>query len=304
MDPSALADTGILIAVPLTLAEFRKRVQDSDWLGKFRPPGAGAEELQAATDVRWRDVYSPLVAEPLQEVVEIRTGRMGAEVRAAAQLADLAAVTGAKKTAILFAHWKGPEIVFDDLIPPWNFDALANRAAESRGPMGKWVDAALGKRRSKLDSDAVLDVLNEALDAPLGGSADGVASILEHAVTRQARRREELQALFPDLLRAGNRLEMFDGLHSKEEVEASVALDFAGILDLTACTSTVLGDYLAARRRNRLRTVQFPEVVEFIWAAKAVAGALRFAASGGFDYLEARDLTTRMLTQAIQELAR
>jgi hypothetical protein len=303
MNPGSLADTGILIAVPLTQMEFRQRVQMSDWLGKFLPPDIAGEGLEAAIDERWRTAYSPLIAEPLQELVDLAL-RGGAEVRPMAGLADLVAMTREKHLVILFAHWKGPEVLYDDLIQPSDYDAFLSQAAQSSTSLGKWIASELRKRRSDASHDTLLNILNEALDECLSSIGDGGSIVLEHAVTRNAQRREELEQLFPGFLRAGNRLELFDGLHSKEVVESQVAPDFRGILDLTACTSTVLADYIAARRRHQLRTVQFPDVLEFIWAAKAVAGALQLTSSGNFDYLEARNIATGMLDQAIREAER
>src|SRR5258708_8318925 len=210
-------------------------------------------------------------------------------------------MTQTRRLVILFAHWKGPEIVFDDLIRGPNPDVFLNAGADLRGALGKWIAAKFRKISRKPGSDALLKVLNDALDATLEDSDGQICSILEHDITRRTRRRSELEALFPGRLRSGNRLEMFDGLHAKEEVEAFVAPDFDGILDLPVCTSTVLADYIAAKRHHRLRTVQFPMVVEFIWAAKAVVDALRLKGCDNFEYLDARNLVTKELDQAIRE---
>jgi hypothetical protein len=304
MNPGVLADTGILVAVPLNRDEFEERVHSSDWLGKFRPPDAGPEAVRAAIDNRWRDTYSPLVAEPVLETVWFAQSA-GADVQTRATLADLARLTATKRVVILFGHWKGPEIVFDDLLPGWTVNRFVELAAMSQTPIAQWITSRLGNRAgTKSGSGAVLDALNDALNFGMDGVRDGIQSVLEHEVTRHARRREELQTLFSPVLRPGNRLELFDGLHSREVVEAAIAKDFEGVLDLTACTSTVLADYIAVRRRHRLRTVQFPVLVEFIYAAKAVAGTLQLTATGNFEYLEARDTVTKLFERAIGEHAK
>lgn len=303
MNPGSLADTGILIAVPLTQTEFHQRVQTSDWLGKFLPPDIASEGLKAAIDERWRTSYSPLIAEPLQELLDL--AQLGnAEVRRMAGLADLVAMTSEKHLVILFAHWKGPEVLYDDLIQPSDYNAFLNQVAQSSTPLGSWIASELRRRLSDASYDTLLDILNEALDEHLSSIGDGGSIVLKHAVTLNAQRREELEQLFPGFLRPGNRLELFDGLHSKEVIESHVAPDFRGILDLTACTSTVLADYIAARRRHQLRTVQFPKLLEFIWAAKAVAGALQLTSGGNFEYLEARNLVTGILDQEIRAAER
>jgi hypothetical protein len=90
------------------------------------------------------------------------------------------------------------------------------------------------------------------------------------------------------MIRPGNRLELLDGLHSKESFEAAVAPEFEGVLDFAACTSTILADYVEHRRRNRLRTVQAPNPIEFVASAPIIEGTLELFARGPFSYQEAR----------------
>jgi hypothetical protein len=300
MKPDSLADTGILIAVPLDRVEFGQRARNSDWLGKFCPPDTSGAALEAALDERWHNAYSTLIAEPLQELVGM--ARCGsAEVRPQAVLPDVEILTRTKKIVILFAHWKGSEIVFDDFLHGPDIQMYLDLSQKATSPVGKWIAAKLRDHSSRTGADILLDIVNDALTVSLPDEQPVSGSVMEHAATRQARRREELERLFPNLLRPGNRLEMFDGLYSKEAVESFVAPGFNGILDLATCNSSVLADYLAARRRHQLRTVQFPNMVEFIWAAKAVTGALQLHSSGNFEYQEARNLTSEILEKVIRE---
>ena len=90
------------------------------------------------------------------------------------------------------------------------------------------------------------------------------------------------------MIRPGNRLELLDGLHRKEAFEEAVAPDFDGVLDFAACTSTILADYVAHRRNNRVRLVQAPNTIEFVATAPIVASTLELLAQGPFSYQEAR----------------
>jgi hypothetical protein len=148
-------------------------------------------------------------------------------------------------------------------------------------------------------------VLTDALSHPPGEDArgrDGVDIVLESEVTRKARRRDELDELFHGLLRPGNRLELFDGLHAKEVVDDALDQRFDGMLDLTTCNSTVLADFLARRRRQRLRTVQFPAEQEPWWAAQCIDLALRLFVRESLDYQEARALATAMMVRGVGEI--
>jgi hypothetical protein len=133
-------------------------------------------------------------------------------------------------------------------------------------------------------------------------TSDGVQRILELAITRMSRRRDVIDYVFQGLLQPGNRLELSDGLHTKEETEVAIVGSFVGVLDLTVCTSTVLGDYIAARRKNALRTVQFSAVQELLWGAKCISETLRLVAKECLPYLAARGMASDIIEQAVRQL--
>jgi len=300
MTGNSLADIGLLVALPLDRAEFEEHVYRSDWLGKFLCPDVPPLAQQAAIDERWIEDYAPLIASPLHDVMDFaRSG--GAAVWTRASLQDVAVATATKRVVILFAHWKGPEIVFDDLATPWNFESFVSHTHASTSPLARWLTIQFRNNRRDRTGDVLLDVLNAALDVPLTEPGIDGVPVLEHSVTRRARRRRELEELWPGCLRPGNRLELFNGLFAKDQVEAQIAPDFTGVLDLASCTSSVLADYIASRRGHRVRTVQFPMVLEILWAAKAIAGTLQLFGTGNFQYLEARQRATEQLNLALRD---
>ena len=144
--------------------------------------------------------------------------------------------------------------------------------------------------------------MNDALSISLPDTPIDAGIVLEHEITRSARRRDEIDAMFVGLLRPGNLLELFDGLHGKEVVESAIAPGVTGILDLTTCTSTVLADYIAARRHHEIRTVQFPTVQEFLWCAKCVEASLQLVVVNAMPYQEARRLAGNAITHILKGL--
>ena len=306
----------ILLGVPLDFEEFTVRVDESDWLGKFRDesnPAARQQRLEST----WHAEYLPLVARPLLELVKA-SAAFGVPVQRRATLASLHKATSERSVVVLFAHWKGPEISNDDFIEPIDGNSFLQRASGETTTLGKWLANRLQgliadktNWRAKLFSlfrssgyQSLRGALGEALEADFDEDEPGdvVDEIVEHPVTRAARRRDALDSLLRGLIRPGNRLELFDGLHSKETVETTIAKDFEGVIDLTTCTSTYLADYVAAKREFRLRTIQFPTVQDVVWGANCVIAALELRAAAGIPYQEARSIAARQLEQAVREI--
>lgn len=291
----AVVDAALLVAVPLSRAEFGHRVLDSDWLGKFRPARAPSEAWEQALDESWNDEYGPLVGEPVAALVKT-AGELGVDVHTAATLDDLRGATASRGIVALFAHWKGAEVEYDDVLG--GRERFVEACARKDAPLARWIAADLAKAGRGVD-----ETLNAALECPLPSSS-GDIEVREHPATRNAGRRDEMDRMFSGLLRPGNCLELYDGLHDKWAVDRAIAPGFSGILDLTACNSTVLGGFLAGRRGHAMRTVQFPQFVEFIWAATCLSGTLRLVASGQFEYQEARLVAKQLLGPALQDARR
>jgi hypothetical protein len=134
------------------------------------------------------------------------------------------------------------------------------------------------------------------------GKSDGVDEVFENAITRMTRRRAVIDSLFQGLLHPGNRLELFDGLHPQEAVEAAITPDFAGTLDLTTCTSMPLADHISAARRFVPRVVHFDEPQQPEWAAGCLKLTMELIGIGR-DYLKARAEAVEIMRMAVRELA-
>src|ERR1700686_1295911 len=319
-------DIALLLSVPLTQADFVAAVGTSDWLSKFNTAGLdGATRAQRLTD-RWNTEFWPLFPEPLLHLRDFAAD-LKVEVRLGAKLLDIRECTSSKSVVILFAHWKGPELVSDDFVKPVDRGHFVERlrSCEMETPFVRYLSAALSANESRRPGlkDRLLtfvsgllgggpnrgpslrDVLTKALMVDIAeeyGTSGGVQQVLELDITRMSRRRDTMDSVFQGLLNPGNRLELPDGFHTKEETEVSIASSFEGVLDLTVCTSTVLGDYIGARRRHALRVVQFPTVQELLWGAECISKTLRLVAEDCQPYLRARLMASKLVEQEVRRL--
>lgn len=320
---SAVPKICLLLGVPTDYVSFVSRVKSSDWLSKFDNSLDG-DDIDRALSERWVSEYSPLVAEPLLELMQVAKER-NIDVKGEATLDMLREVTRTHRIVILFAHWKAYELLAEDLIQPVNSRAFFERANQDPTTKECWLCHQLQRfvaqeeigdtrstrrwwqlKSSRTDRLSLFEILSEAIplysnDIP--NDADGVDRVLESELTRLSRGRDHLDKVFYGLLRPGNRLELFDGLHSKEDVETAVWSGFSGILDLTTCTSTILADYIANRRRQQVRTVQFRTVQEFLWAAKCVSIALTLFVDHGVPYQKARLVAGDTVSHTIGAMA-
>jgi hypothetical protein len=198
------------------------------------------------------------------------------------------------RVVTVFAHWKGADVVADDV--PGTVAEFARRLTDAASGNSAELRAQLVAAAERRH---VVDVLNAALHVP-EAPRDGVTEVVEHADSRAARRRAEIDDLFAGLLRPGNRLELFDGMHDAAAVEAAIAPEFAGVLDLPVCHSTVIADYISWNRCWAPRIVQAPAAVDVEWAAKCVSGTLELLGSGAYDYLEARQMARATMESEVK----
>jgi hypothetical protein len=273
-------EASILIGIALTEQSFHERAHTSDWLSRFSEP--------RAADNYWHDVYLPLVVEPIEDLVK-KAKSLGARI-AEGTLSALAQATAQSNVVIIMAHWRDFHIESEDLTCT-GVDDWRRRALLHPSPLSQWVAARLGQGVS-----SIAEILNGSLEVefPPDDGKPREPRVVESLTIRAARRRDELDSIFEEMIKPGNRLELLDGLHSKEEIENAIAKDFNGVLDFAACTSTFLGDYVTRTRQHRLRVVQAPNTIEFVASAPIVGTTLDLLASGLFSYQEAATQARRL----------
>jgi hypothetical protein len=243
------------------------------------------------------------VAEPLQALAaDVRS--VGGEVHEEATLADFATATRQSSVVVVMAHWKGAVFEPDDVL---NADTatLARLLAEDSDFRG---DAATLRGVRPGDRHRIVERLNATLRAHADRilqrpDASGL-SIEMHRNTALSRARTALDSRLRGSVVAGERLELFDGLHDVLEVERGVSPGFTGILDLTTCTSMVLADQLDRERHGAFRTVQFGYDLTPALAALALRRALQLATTlSPDDYLLARRDAVFEIAQIVEREA-
>ena len=281
---SKLRDVGLLVAVPVERDSFYQRLSaKSDFVGKYAGnPAKG-----------WSQDYEPNVARPVNQLIDYASA-YGAEVVPNATLSDLTGLCQRRSVVLLIAHWKGPEIKAEDL--PADPDSLWPNLDGSDSPVAAWFRQERMSSRSSIQS-----TLSNALDQPFPPSHVGADIYSESVITRRTRIRDDLSDLFAGLLVPGNRLEFFDGLHSRQAIAQAIPEGFHGFLDLVSCNSMVLADYLSGRHRRRFRIAHAPHEVWFHEIGAVVEHALRGFAENGLPYAKARLLATQQLEWAAQK---
>jgi hypothetical protein len=180
---------------------------------------------------------------------------------------------------ILFAHWRGAKVAASDLL------------AEPEILSAKLREHPLFRSSHLSDADSIVDAMNSAIeqtrllqDLPLtvAGAASRSRSI------SQTLCRDLLDEYVIGLLMPGNRLELFNGLCTPDEVEQAVHAEFHGELDLALCHSEALATFLDLRRGDRIRHVHWPSLLHPVPQLLKVATTLERLAVEGGSYIEKR----------------
>lgn len=282
----------LVLALPMDYEHFARHVRTSDWLAKFNVEGTDSERA-IAVQKAWEREYHPFVAAPLKQLA-LKARELNVRVWLNASLADFSQASHNASLVVLFSHWKGWEVLYEDA-PGLSVREAVIRLAGARGALATWLQQRLPS------SYNVLGTLNDALDVELSDcSNDVVDAVLESALTRRTRRRDQIDQMFAGRLRPGNSVEFMDGLHGRETFEAGIASGFNGVLDLTTCTSSVLADYLLRARPQSFRMVQFEQAQEFLYHAVCVEVALTLHLRFAVPYIEARSVADATMTEGVR----
>jgi hypothetical protein len=308
----------LLFGIPVTEMEFFARVESSDFLQKYALPAFEPDSRRYYTEC-WQQSYLPDVATVLQRIIA-KANALQIRTVTGATLSDLCASSIETEVVVLFSHWKGPDISNDDFVKPTSEAAFASRVQKDNSSLGRWLaeqfshhrlcephaTSRAGPLKKMLDlvfewrrPKTLRKILQESLtvslpnDLPLKQTVD---IYLESPITGSTRRRDHIDLLFTGLIKPGNRLELFDGLHNKESIESNIAPHFSGCLDLTTCTSVAFADYIASKRNFVPRIVQFDEDEDVVWAATSLELTLAYVADGE-NYFKARTYAHKRLLE-------
>lgn len=296
----------LLLGIPASFEEVRdrvaagKRAGASDYLDTKIPRSGRGSEIHP--DAEWLLRLEERVGRPLSELAEAAAD-VGVEVRRRATIEDLKEAAQHGEIVIVLSHWKGADLSNNDFRPGFD-EALPGRLAPVDHPLAHWMIDELAPRTRfgfwTRPAAPVRDVARRALAASL----PSIASPDRHEErpdTTAARRRDLLDAWLDPFLVPGNRMELFDAMHSREAVAAAVA-GFAGLIDFTLCRSTYLGDHVAAASGQRIRSVQFLDLQEPVDAALRLKIILAHLARTGIswrNYQVIREMTNVALHEEL-----
>jgi hypothetical protein len=292
-----LHDIALLVGVPCQWEEFRDWPTASDYLRKF-----------ALDPVRsWHRVYSPSTAQPLAALIE-RARQLGVTVRQCATLESLRDATFLHSIVIICSHWKGDRARSEDFICQEPAEFLA-RVARSRNAQQRWLRSRMADPHSGVHAPMarVMSAIAQFMDSYEPELDDVDASgfaVLADVPTVRSERRDRIDALFEGLINPGNRLELADGLHSRADVAAHVAPSFTGILDLSACHSSVLANHLNRQRGSDCHIVQFHDVQDLGLVAQTLLTTLNLMAEHHMPYLAARRTALEFTSSRLRSMLR
>jgi hypothetical protein len=301
----------LLLGLPLLEEDFIVRIDSepscrSDFLAKYDAPDLAPEARNAARRRWWMSRYKTNVADPLLKLARAAIA-LGCDVRERATLADLGATARGDNVVIVMSHWKGPEFSNDDFLAPFE-NALESRLAAIDHPLASAIVKSMQPQRSwlpffNLKPLSARAAVRQSLDAAIAETQTAGDCHYELDATRRARRRALLDTWLHGLIRPGNRLELFDRLHGVADVSSAISPRFTGVLDLTVCTSTWLGDHLGHAAAQRFRTVQFIEPQDFLDASMRIRQVLTVFSEGLFSYPAARQAVNQTYVKVVDELA-
>lgn len=294
----------LLFAVPLGEADFlaaAAREPRSDYLTHL----IGRRTPQQAWD--GPQGYAR-VSQAGQRLFE-HAQQLGAEVVTDAGRADLRRATEGCEVVILCAHWRGEAVAQADIrgAP----DAIADAVQATPGREGEILRSALTPvlAASTANDDVawrrdLARTLNRLiLDGVFTGTL-GLVDPHEREVLGPALARAVIDETLAPYIAGGNRLELADGLLSEGEVEATIAPDFSGQLDLSVCQSAFLARYLAARRADQPRRPIFLHGQKHLLPVSRLTtliDTLTVCAEQQQPYYEARALVEEALMRAFDK---
>ena len=255
----ALQHTALLFAVPTCESELEQMLA-----GQVLPD---YRNMFDDNDDRARDEAAPILAEA-ERLIELAASG-GAAVFRQATLDDFSKASADHSVLIYFGHSRGFEVSEQDL--PM-FEAWRDRA---QCYAGHPVLAALNECRSAHDAaNAMTTLLTNRTLLPMLppkvteaiGTNDAMAWMIG---------RELIDDAFAGVIRPGNMVEMFDGLHSPGRFVDKIAASFRGELDLTMCHSIAVAAMLDLRRGGNIRHLHWPVSVDPAAQFMLVAAALR-----------------------------
>jgi len=248
----------ILLGLPVTRAEFYERAVDQQWdYGRKLLSGRSAAKA-------FEQVYEPVctVAADLLRRAESE----GVLVCRSARLQDLQSISRTHDVLVIVAHWRNFVVEDADLLEGWSvcleqvtedpvLRCLVDEITRRSGAAHAILNGSLGNARNL--RERVVTAMNHLIETgklvPFLPAAIG--GVTTHNLITKTLSRDLLDDAFRGALRRGNQLELADDLHAVAAIHIAINPSFHGVVDLSCCTSSVLGTYLKLLRGDTLQVV-------------------------------------------------
>jgi hypothetical protein len=253
---TTLNQCALLYGAPGSFEEFS---EDLD-LGSLRDYARAAVGIRKPLEY-WSEYGVPLAraANDLFQEAE----QLGVKVVRRATLPDLQALFERYSTITVFAHWRGYDLLGRDiLIEPLEIVKIVRTGS---GDLDRAIAARLPRKleqdlseiaSSERRSARLASILNRHVVSapnPLPGAVTHVRGMIA-AVDQPSlasKHRELLDDRFPNCLQPGNRLELRDGLHSRDTVRSCIPQQWEGVADLATCRSYYLAHAIKDGHQDR-----------------------------------------------------
>ena len=268
-----LGHCSVLFGIPTSWDEYERacrRSPRSDYLLHVEYPPA-----------TWEEEYNE-VADAAQELIATAT-RLGARVVREATLADLAHATVASTIVILIAHFRGYEFAEEDVLVDVD-QIFAVIEGSSSGPLSH-----IAPTLRQLDS--LIEALNAAilernllrfLPAPVA------EAVRDSVPVGRVLCRDLLDEALDGMMKSGNSVDLWDGLHTLAAAEAAIWQDFEGELDLALCNSVAFATCIDLNRVGRVHHLHWPDLIDPIPQLILIAETLRRIERQGETYISTR----------------
>jgi len=238
--PTSPSECLIAIALPTSQEEFynaQKGGAYQDFVKGIK--GKKPEDI-------WKEKYIG-IAKKLNEVMMLAE-QSEMTVLPRFKLADLRGLNSYTVVTI-FAHWRDHKIKSHDII---NVPLLIDKILNSNDSVGYLLKEIINTENTTHSSETLSKLLTKAVESGvfLGFNEKRDESIpVFNRIELSYRSREILDQWCPDCIVPGNKLELYDGLHSINLIEENISKKFRGIIDFAVCDSALL--YKKIKNSNR-----------------------------------------------------
>jgi hypothetical protein len=266
IDPTSPAECAVLVAPPLTREAFESDVAAAQShtparqaRGDYAFQLARKSQHDGNIERAWRE-DGAIVADLCNAVISDAksVGIRVYETATAASLTD--AIRSGARVIVLIAHWKGTRVTAADIrmeaLDGLADISLARDAFECRvqDRIANFVRRTEGRIRPAVIADELSKLIcSEAgypVDERVLADLDTFMNSPERARAIGAIR-DRIDAQFPDLLVAGNCLELRDGFHKPEAIASLFIPSWNGLVELCVCFSMVLALAIKQCRDDR-----------------------------------------------------